>query len=60
MHKERKEVIDKLFQLMLNWEVKDEVKELIYQTLVDNNEYKPLSKLSSVYIDMQRLGRRNL
>ena len=52
MCKERNEVVDKLFQLMLNWEVKDKVKELIYQFLIDNKEYEPPCELSGIYKDM--------
>ena len=41
---------------MLNWEINDELKELIYQILVDNKEYKPPLDLYRAYNDMQNMG----
>jgi len=53
----RKDIIDKLFNSILNWEVEDEVKELIYQILAGNEEYKLLYNLYRVYNDIVALGK---
>ena len=60
LRKEVEAIEDSLFCSMLNWEVNKEVKEMIFQSLVGNERYDLPLHLSRIFMEMMKLGRRNL
>jgi len=57
---ERLLIFEKLFVLIQRWEVEDEIKELLYQTLISNQNYSPPEYLQHVVDDLESFGIRNL
>ena len=57
---EYSQIFEQLFILLQKWEMTDEVKELLFQTLTEENNYLPPEDLTSVKNDLDVFGTRNL
>ena len=49
-----------MFRLINRLDLENNIKEVIFQVLVGNRDYSPISRVSNMHKDLLEIGRRNL
>ena len=60
LYQEKKVVAETLFTFLLKYEASNKIKEMIYQTFTNNQEYLPSLHLSIEFQYMKTIGLQNL
>ena len=53
-------MFDSIFGLINRLDLENDIKEVIFQVLVGNRDYSPVSRVSNMHKDLLETGRRNL
>ena len=58
--KVKHQLFDRLFDTIFCFDILEELKEVIFQTLIDNRDFLPPTSFIGLYLSLQSFGIRNL